>query len=84
MCDPAHLLFLQDKKKAGQLVYHVNVLTTLGNKRGKILLNEGLYSTVINQRAIDLQSTESVFVRLNVADFIYPLIRTGLISMKLW
>ena len=42
----------------------------------------GLYSTVINQRAIDSQSAESVFVRLNVFDFLYSLIRTVFASMK--
>lgn len=44
----------------------------------------GLYSTVINHRAIDSQSTESVLVRLKVVDFLYSLMRTGLTSMKLW
>ena len=42
----------------------------------------GLYSTVINQRVIDSQSAESVFVRLNVFDFLYSLIRTVFTSMK--
>ena len=40
----------------------------------------GLYSTVINHRSIDSQSTESVLVRLKVVDFLYSLIRTGLTS----
>lgn len=42
-----------------------------------------LYSTVINHRVIDSQSTESVLVCLREVDFLYSLIRSGLIS-KLW
>ena len=42
----------------------------------------GLYSTVINQRAMDSQSTESVFVRLRVVDFLYSDIKTGFTSMN--
>lgn len=40
-------------------------------------------STVIKQQAIDSQSTESVFVRLSVFDFLYLEMRTGLTSIIL-
>ena len=41
-----------------------------------------MYSTVINQRAMDSQSTESVLVRLRVVDFLYSDIKTGFTSMN--
>ena len=55
---------------------------TLKSKHGKITFEWGLYSTVINQRAIDSQSTESVFVRPKCLDFLYSTDENKFTSMK--